>query len=49
MSPDNHDLALSELRTLSAQEVADATGVPIESRRSGQRRKTASSTPQARP
>lgn len=28
MSPD--DLDLSELRTLSAQEVADATGVPIE-------------------
>jgi len=28
MSPD--DLDLSELRTLSAQEVADAVGVPIE-------------------
>src|SRR5438445_1046192 len=30
MSPDNQDLDLSELRTLSAQEVADAVGVPIE-------------------
>ncbi|MGH9011723.1 MAG: helix-turn-helix domain-containing protein [Acidimicrobiia bacterium] len=29
MSPDDQ-LDLSELRTLSAQEVADATGVPIE-------------------
>ena len=30
MSPNDDDLDLSELRTLSAQEVADATGVPIE-------------------
>jgi excisionase family DNA binding protein len=30
MSPDDDQLDLSELRTLSAQEVADATGVPIE-------------------
>lgn len=30
MGPDDQDLDLSELRTLSAQEVADATGVPIE-------------------
>jgi excisionase family DNA binding protein len=30
MSPDDDRLDLSELRTLSAQEVADATGVPIE-------------------
>lgn len=29
MTPDDH-LDLAELRTLSAQEVADATGVPIE-------------------
>jgi excisionase family DNA binding protein len=29
MTPDEH-LDLAELRTLSAQEVADATGVPIE-------------------
>lgn len=30
MSPDDDQHDLSELRTLSAQDVADATGVPIE-------------------
>lgn len=35
MGPDDDQLDLSELRTLSAQEVADATGVPIETVWSG--------------